>query len=106
MSLETQAEDNFHKMEQQIADLTETVGSLKHALKLAREDLWFLIMHTDCCEQYAWRAGGTAEFISKTLKDKSEFEPTLQRWIKTEAPKPGFISEVLTELRSTGLRPA
>lgn len=80
------------------------VDTLKHALKLAREDLWFLMMYTDCCSHYAERCASTAEFITKNLGDHKEFEPTLQTWLKG-AENPAALA-ALTETRSTGMRPA
>lgn len=82
------------------------VDKLKHALKLAREDLWFLMMQTDCCDHYAERCASTAEFITKTLNDHKEFEPTLQRWIREEAQNPSIIKNALFFVRDPGPKPA
>jgi broad specificity phosphatase PhoE len=55
---------------------------LSHALKLAREDLWFLMNNASIEAIFRERAMHTAEFITETLGDETTFEPIKQRWFK------------------------
>ena len=58
--------------------------NLVHALNLAREDIWFLLLNTETeippC--YIWRVLGTAEFITKNLEDREKFDPFRDAWIQ------------------------
>lgn len=62
--------------------MSEPRDELKHALKLAREDLSFAV---DYCNvlPYRRRLIGTIDFITKTLGDEEEFKKIQERW-KTE----------------------
>lgn len=76
----------------------------KNALELARADLWFLINHCEIPDQYIWRCGATAEYISKVLDDKASFEPTLQRWITEYSEFPDQRDAIINFLNKTRSR--
>lgn len=56
-----------------------------HLLELARADIWWLLNYSIVTHDMIWRCGATAEAISKYLDDKADFEPTLQRWLSSDA---------------------
>jgi len=73
---------------------------LAHALKLAREDIWFLLLNTEdeippC---YIWRVLGSTEFITKNLEDRETFDPVRDKWIDAAANLTNKL-EIIASLR-------
>lgn len=58
------------------------LDQLTHALKLAREDLWFLMCNVPVPEQFIWRTAATAEFITQNLGDSLDFNKYRDRWLQ------------------------
>ena len=78
----------------------------KNALKMAREDLWFLNMESGIHISWRWRTLATAEYITKALGDSADFENTLGRWF-AEGPTYGTACLVaLNHVRDTGPKEA
>lgn len=82
------------------------IEQLRHALNLAREDLWFLMnVVEDLSEHYISRAAATAEFATKILDDRAQFDVHRNRWINTESVNTRKIWQELAQFKDRYLHP-
>lgn len=78
----------------------DEVYKLKHALNLAREDLWFLLNYIENLpEPYLWRATGTALFATQAMGDAKTFNLHRDKWI-TEGINTQMIRNYLAKIES------